>query len=162
MPVTALPLFLLESSRRVAEAHCRRKKVPGLSLVHIHHTPSVSFALGPVGSRTVPCGSDNCHCSLPDMEDDETAHLYSRTSRKVILEAQKELDQRLQDVGVTPSQRHGMRVPSPRTSAWQDRPPTPENVQRKRTQLEQPLNEPGLSKPVTNTDNHSGCHMLMS
>jgi len=80
-------------------------------------------------------------------DDDDTSHLVSRTSRKVISEAQKELDQKLQDVGVTPSQQHSMRVPPPRTSAWQDRPPTPENVQRKRMQLEQPPNEPVPSKP---------------
>ena len=82
------------------------------------------------------------------MEDnDDTSHLFSQTSRKVISEAQKELDRKLQDIGVTPSQRHGMRMPPPRTSAWWDRPPTPENVQRKQVQLEQPLNEPGPSKP---------------
>ena len=81
------------------------------------------------------------------MEDnDDTSHLFSQTSRKVISEAQKELDQRLQNVGVTPSQRHGMRMPPPRTSAWQDRPPTPENVQCKQVQLDQPINEPGLSR----------------
>ena len=62
-------------------------------------------------------------------------------------EAQKDLDRRLQDVGVTPSQRHGMRVPPPHTSAWQDRPPTPENIQHRQMQLEQPPNEPGPSKP---------------
>jgi len=39
-----------------------------------------------------------------------------------------------------------MRMPPPRTSAWQDRPPTPENVQHKQVQLEQPLNKPGPSK----------------
>jgi len=101
-----------------------------------------------VAPPVAPRSSDNCHCPPPDMEDDDnTSHLFSRTSRKVISEAQKELDRRLQDVGVTPSQRHGMRIPSPCTSAWQDRPPTPENVQRKRMQLEQPLNEPGPSKP---------------
>ena len=73
-------------------------------------------------------------------------HLFSRTSRKVVYDAQKELDQRLQDVDVTPSQRHGMRMPPPRTSASQDCPPTPENIQRKQMQLDQPLDEPGLSK----------------
>jgi len=62
-------------------------------------------------------------------------------------EAQEDLDRRLQDVGVTPSQQHSMRVPPPCASAWQDRPPTPENVQRKQMQLEQPPNEPGPSKP---------------
>jgi len=80
-------------------------------------------------------------------DDDDTSHLFSRTSRKVISEAQKELDQRLQDVGVTPSQQHGMRMPPPHTSAWQYRPLTPENVQRKQMQLDQPPNEPGPSKP---------------
>jgi len=94
------------------------------------------------------CGGDSCHCPLPDMEDDDnTSHLFSQTSRKVISEAQKELNRRLQDVGVTPSQWHSMRVPSPHTSAWQDRPPTPENVQHKQIQLEQPLDKPGPSKP---------------
>jgi len=78
-------------------------------------------------------------------DDDDTSHLFSRTSRKVISEAQKELDQKLRDVGVTPSQQHGMRMPPPHTSAWQDRPPTPENVQGKQMQLGQPPNEPGLS-----------------
>jgi len=100
-----------------------------------------------IAPPVAPCGGDDCHCSLPDMEDDDTVHLSSHMSRKVISEAQKELDQRLRDVGVTPSQRHGMRVPSPRTSAWQDRPPTPENIQRKQVQQGQPLNEPGPSKP---------------
>jgi len=38
-------------------------------------------------------------------------------------------------------------MPPPRTSASQDRPPTPENIQRKQMQLDQPLNEPGPSKP---------------
>ena len=101
-----------------------------------------------VAPPVTPCGGDNCHCSLPGMEDDDdTAHLFSRTSRKVISEAQKELDRRLQDIGVTPLQRHGMSVPSPRTSAWQDHPPTPDNIQHKQMQLEQPLGEPGPSKP---------------
>ena len=101
-----------------------------------------------VAPPVVPCGGDGCHCPPPNMEDDDdTSHLFSRTSRKVISEAQKELDRRSQDIGVTPSQRHGMRMPPPRTSAWQDHPPTPENVQRKRVQLEQPLNKPGPSKP---------------
>ena len=87
-------------------------------------------------------------CPPPDMEDDDdTSHLFSRTSRKVISEAQKELDRKLQNVGVTPSQRHGMRMPPPRTSAWQDCPTTPENIQCRRVQLEQPLNESGPSKP---------------
>jgi len=79
-------------------------------------------------------------------DDDDTSHLFSQTSKKVMSEAQEDLDRRLQDVGVTPSQRHGMKVPPPRTSAWQDRPPTPKNVQRKQMQLEQPPNEPGPSK----------------
>jgi len=39
-----------------------------------------------------------------------------------------------------------MRMPPPRTSASQDRPPTPENIQRKQMQLDQPLDEPGPSK----------------
>jgi len=98
-----------------------------------------------VAPPIVPCGNNVCHCPLPDMEDDDTAHLSSRTSRKVISGAQKEMDQRL---GVTPSQRHGMRMPPPHTSAWQDRPPTPENIQRKQAaQQEQLPNEPGPSKP---------------
>jgi len=80
-------------------------------------------------------------------DDDDTSHLFSRMSKKVISEAQKELDQRLRDVGVTPSQQHGMRMPLPCTSASQDRPPTPENIQRKQMQLDQPPNEPGPSKP---------------
>jgi len=80
-------------------------------------------------------------------DDDDTSHLFSQMSRKVISEAQKELDQKLQDVGVTPLQQHGMRVPPPRTSAWQDSPPTPENVQCKRIQLDQPSDEPGPSEP---------------
>jgi len=37
-------------------------------------------------------------------------------------------------------------MPPPRTSASQDRPPTPENIQRKQMQLDQPLDEPGSSK----------------
>jgi len=80
-------------------------------------------------------------------DDDDTSHLFSRTLRKVISEAQKELDRKLRDVGVTPSQQHSMRMPPLCTSAWQDRPPTPENVQRKRMQSDQPPNEPGPSKP---------------
>jgi len=48
---------------------------------------------------------------------------------------------------VTPSQQHGMRMPPPRTSAWQDRPPAPENVQRRQMQLDQPPDEPGPSEP---------------
>jgi len=40
-----------------------------------------------------------------------------------------------------------MRIPPPRTSAWRDHPPTPENVQRKQVQLDQPTNESGPSKP---------------
>jgi len=38
-------------------------------------------------------------------------------------------------------------MPPPHTSAWQDRPPTPENVQHKQMQLDQPPNKPGPSKP---------------
>jgi len=101
-----------------------------------------------VAPPVAPCGGDNCHCPPPGMEDDDdTSHLFSRTSKKVISEAQKELDQRLRDVGVTPSQQHGMRMPPPHTSASQDRPPTPENIQHKQMQLDQPPNEPGPSKP---------------
>jgi len=101
-----------------------------------------------VAPPVAPCSGGNCHCPSPSMEDDDdTSHLFSRTSRKVISEAQKELDRRLQNVGVTPSQRHGMRMPPPCASAWQDRPPTPENVQHKQMQLDQPPNEPGPSKP---------------
>jgi len=37
-------------------------------------------------------------------------------------------------------------MPPPHTSAWQDCPPTPENVQHKRMQLDRPINEPGPSK----------------
>jgi len=37
-------------------------------------------------------------------------------------------------------------MPPPCTSASQDRPPTPENIQRKQMQLEQPPNEPGPSR----------------
>jgi len=39
-------------------------------------------------------------------------------------------------------------MPPPRTSAPQDRPPTPENIQRKQMQLDQPPNEPGPSEPL--------------
>jgi len=75
-----------------------------------------------VAPPVAPCGGDNCHCPPPDMEDDDdTSHLFSRTSKKVIYDAQKELDQRLRNVDITPSQRHGMRMPPPRTSASQDR-----------------------------------------
>jgi len=38
-------------------------------------------------------------------------------------------------------------MPPPRTSPWQDRPPTPENVQRKQVPLERPVNKPGPSRP---------------
>jgi len=101
-----------------------------------------------VAPPVAPCGGDDCHCSPPSMEDDDdTSHLFSQMSRKIISEAQKELDRKLRDVGVTPSQQHGMRMPPPHTSAWQDRPPTPENVQRKQMQLDQPPNEPGPSEP---------------
>jgi len=81
-------------------------------------------------------------------DDDDTSHLFSRTSRKVVYDAQKQLDQSLQDVDVTPSQRHGMRMPPPRTPASQDCPPTPENIQRKQMRLDQdqPLDEPGPSR----------------
>jgi len=79
-----------------------------------------------VAPPVAPCGGDNCHCPPPNMEDDDdTSHLFSRTSRKVVYDAQEELDQRLRDVDVTPSQRQGMRMPPPRISASQDRPPTP-------------------------------------
>jgi len=85
-----------------------------------------------VAPPVAPCGGDNCHCPPPNMEDDDdTSHLFSRTSRKVVYDAQEELDQRLRDVDVTPSQRQGMRMPPPRTSASQDRLPTPENIQRR-------------------------------
>jgi len=58
-----------------------------------------------VAPPVAPCGGDNCHCPPPNMEDnDDTSHLFSRTSRKVVYDAQKELDQRLRDVDVTPSQ----------------------------------------------------------
>ena len=101
-----------------------------------------------VAPPVAPCGGDDCHCPPPDMEDDDdTSHLFSRTSKKVVYDAQKELDQRLRNVDVTPSQRHGMRMPLPRTSTSQDRPPTPENIQHKRMQLDQPPNEPGPSEP---------------
>ena len=107
-----------------------------------------------VAPPVAPCGGDNCHCPPPGMEDDgDTSHLFSRTSKKATSEAQKELDQRLQNVGVTPWQQHGMRMPPPCTSASQDRPPTPENIQRRQMQLEQPPNEPGLSKPLNESAN---------
>jgi len=100
-----------------------------------------------VAPPVAPCGGDDCHCPPSGMEDDDdTSHLFSRTSRKIVYDAQKELDQRLRDVDVTPSQRHGMRMPPPRTSTSQDRPPTPENIQRKRMQLDQPPNKPGPSE----------------
>jgi len=101
-----------------------------------------------IAPPVAPCGGNDCHCPPPTMEDDDdTSHLFSRTSRKVMSEAQEDLDRRLQDVGVTPSQQHSMRMPPPCTSASQNRPPTPENIQCKQMQLDQPPNEPGPSKP---------------
>jgi len=49
---------------------------------------------------------------------------------------QKELDRKLQEVGVTPSQRHGMNVPPPCASTWQDRPLISENIKQKQKQQE--------------------------
>jgi len=64
----------------------------------------------------------------------------------------KQIDQVLQDVGVTPSQRQGMRVPPPRTLAWQDRPPTPDNIKGKQRQTIQvedvPSERPPSSLPL--------------
>jgi len=58
-----------------------------------------------IAPAVAPCGSNDCHCPPPTMEDDDdTSHLFSRTSRKVMPEAQEDLDRSLQDIGVTPSQ----------------------------------------------------------
>jgi len=45
-----------------------------------------------VAPPITPCSGDDCHCPLSDEEDNDTAHLSSRTSRRVISGAQKELD----------------------------------------------------------------------
>jgi len=84
--------------------------------------------------EVAPCGSNknDCHCPIPDDEDVPSPYPKIRLRSQ----EQKELDRKLQEVGVTPSQRHGMNVPPPRTSAWQDRPPTPENIKQKQKQRE--------------------------
>jgi len=91
-----------------------------------------------VAPPVAPCTGSTCQCPILPPQDDEESPphqpAFVRQGSSTITE--KQIDQALQDVGVTPSQRQGMRIPPPCTSAWQDRPPTPDRVKGKQRQTD--------------------------
>jgi len=97
--------------------------------------PYMNTRLREVAPPVAPCTGSTCQCPIPPQDDKgSTSHqpAFVRQGSSTITE--KWIDQALQDVGVTPSQRQGMRVPPPHTSAWQDRPPTPDRIKGKQKQ----------------------------
>jgi len=80
--------------------------------------------------HSAPCNGskDKCHCPIPDDDNVIPSHPTTVKAKPTI---QKDLEDKLKDVGVIPSQFHGMHMPPPRTSAWQDCPPTPDNIKGK-------------------------------
>jgi len=97
--------------------------------------PYLNTRLREVAPPVAPCTGSTCQCPIPPQEDEESPpHQPALVLQGSSTTAEKQIDQILQDVGVTPSQRQGMRIPPPRTSAWQDRPPTPDRIKGKQRQ----------------------------
>jgi len=98
--------------------------------------PYMNTRLREVAPPIAPCTGSTCQCPVPPPQDDEESPTHQpafvQQGSSTVIE--KQVDQALQDVGVTPSQRQGMRIPPPRTSAWQDRPPTPDRIKGKQRQ----------------------------
>jgi len=98
--------------------------------------PYMNTRLREVAPPAAPCTGSTCQCPIPPQDNEELPpHQPALVQQGSSMIAEKQIDQTLQDVGVTPSQRQGMRIPPPWTSAWQDRPPTPDRIKGKQRQV---------------------------
>jgi len=98
--------------------------------------PYMNTRLHEVAPPVAPCTGSTCQCPIPPQDDEESPpHQPALVRQGSSGNTEKQIDQALQNVGVTPSQQQGMRIPPPCTSTWQDRPPTPDKIKGKQRQI---------------------------